>query len=779
MRSPRRYIIWRVRTVIRDLLGLKLGVFIILLIVTTLAFRSGSISEISKSVGDRWQEETLIAEFEFPLYKSEDSLTAERQRIRESTEPIFYPFNEARQQTRNVADSIAASLDAVFNAFTNYLIGARRDSIAAGTDLAPEQLSTATVQDSLLYMDLRLQAPIRLSGSIWRHLGWDYARRSPDMPTSTRLAPTQSPLFEQILDAIADRSQRLQLQGVLDVPMDSVLTEYLTVRDTLAQTFEQRTVTSVVGHHEARERIRVWLEETVLRGDSHLSPTAIFQFIEAIFVPSLIYQSGPTELRRREAEALILPVRGMVAEGEEIVRNGERITPEIKQKLDSLERERGSELSATQGRLQLLGQLLLGLTIVGIFGIFLRNARPEIFSSNKFILILALFYAVVVVSFGIVIRFAPTQFIYAVPVVIVSVLLTVIFDSRMAFFGTFVLALLGGLMLDSNFTYTWATLVGGFAAIFSARGLRNRGQLFLTAAYAFGGYALALLAIWLYEGSAWPQLQERLMFAGVGSFLLVTAYPFLWAVERVFDVTTDMRLLELSDTNQPLLRELIKNAPGTFNHSMQVSSLAESVADEVGADVLLTRVGGLYHDIGKLFGPQYFIENLAGDKNPHDNLDPESSARIIIGHVASGLKLGDQYHLPAKVMSFISSHHGTTRTEYFYRQAVELAQTSDSTLDESVFRYPGPRPTSKETGILMLTDTVEAASRTMKDMTGEKLEKLVDHLISQRVASGQLDDTGLTLRDISLIKEVLLKQLIGIHHTRISYPDAPDTAKKD
>ncbi len=294
----------------------------------------------------------------------------------------------------------------------------------------------------------------------------------------------------------------------------------------------------------------------------------IFQFIEAIFVPSLNFQSQPTELRRREAAALILPVRGMVAEGEGIVRNGERITPEIKQKLDSLERERGSELSATQGRLQLLGQLLLGLTVVGIFGIFLKNARPEIFRSTKFILILALFYAAVVVSFGIVVRFAPTQFIYAVPVVIVSVLLTVIFDSRLAFFGTFVLALLGGLMLDSNFTYTWATLVGGSTAIFSARGLRNRGQLFLTAAYALGGYALALLAIWLYEGSAWPQLQERLIFAGVGSFLLVTAYPFLWPVERVFDVTTDMRLLELSDTNQPLLRELIKNAPGTFNHSV-------------------------------------------------------------------------------------------------------------------------------------------------------------------------------------------------------------------
>ena len=170
---------------------------------------------------------------------------------------------------------------------------------------------------------------------------------------------------------------------------------------------------------------------------------------------------------------------------------------------------------------------------------------------------------------------------------------------------------------------------------------------------------------------------------------------------------------------------------------------------------------------------------MAGDTNPHDNLDPESRARIIIGDVASGLKLGEQYHLPAKVVAFISSHHGTTRTECFYRQAVGLAESSDSTLDESPFRNPGPRPTSKETGILMLTDTVEAASRTMKDMTGEKLEKLVEHLITQRVASGQLDDTVLTLRDISLIKEVLLKQLIGIHHTRISYPDIPETNSRD
>lgn len=756
---------------LRKFVSIKPGLFVVLVILTTLAFKQGIRTEASFSVGDRWQKETLVAESEFPIYKSTDSLQVERQRVRDLVEPIFYTFPDARQQTRIAVDSISALLDTAFDAYTDYLVGARRDTIAAGNDPVLVSLSESTIGDSLRFIELRLQVPIRLSDPVWRLLGWDYALRSPDMPTATRLAPVNPPLFERILNAIASRSQRLQLQGVLDVPIDSIRAPYLTVRDTLEQTFSRRLTTEVVGQNAARERIQVWLEETVLPEDSPLTSTAIAQFIESVFTPSLIYQSIPTELRRTEAEAQIIPVRGMVAEGEEIVRNGELITPEIKQKLDSLERERGSELPERQERLQFLGQILLALIMIGIFALFLRNARPSIYSSNKSMILLSLLYAGTVVTFGAVIRLAPPEFMYAVPVVIVSVLLTVIFDSRLALLGTLALAVVGGFLLHSDFTYTWATLIGGAFAVFSARSLRNRGQLFLTAAFAFGGYALAFATVWLYEGIAWSSIWEHLLFAGVGSFLLVTAYPFVWVLERIFDITTDLRLLELSDTNHPLLRELMQRAPGTLNHSIQVSSLAGSVADAVGANTLLTRVGALYHDVGKLSSPEYFIENQAGGVNPHDNLLPGKSAQIIISHVTKGIELGERYGLPSKVLHLIASHHGTTRTEYFFQRAVEQSKASRTALEESVFRYPGPRPRSKEAGILMLTDTVEAASRTMQDVTAEKLQELVDRLITHKVTSGQLDETGLTFRDIPRIKKVLQDQLTAIHHVRVSYPE--------
>ncbi|MCY4205238.1 MAG: HDIG domain-containing protein [Bacteroidetes bacterium] len=755
----------------RKLISVKLGIFILLVVLTTLAFKQGSRPEISASVGNRWQKETLIAEFEFPIYKSEDSLRVERQRIRATIEPIFYTFPGAWQQTREAADSITLALDRALAAYTDYLSGSMRDTIASGNDPELVRLSESTIEDSLLFVNLRREVPLRLDDSEWSILGWDYARRSPDIQTASRLESDGAPLFERILSGVVSRSQRLQLQGVVDIPVDSIYGSYLVIRDTLEQTFNRKPTATAIDQNDAYQRVQVWLEETVLLEDSLLAPTTITQFIEAVFKPSLIYQINPTELRRREAESQVLPVRGMVAEGEEIVRNGELITPEIKQKLDSLERSQESDLPEVQSRLQLLGQLLLSLTIIGIFALFLRTARPTIFSSNKSVTILAVLYAGTVIVFGAVIRLVPVEFMYAVPVVIVSVLLTVIFDSRLALLSTLILAVIGGFLLNSDFTYTWATLVGGAVAIISARDLRNRGQLFLTAAYAFGGYAMALSTVWLYEGGAWPQLQEHLIYAGVSSFLLVTANPFLWVLERVFDVTTDLRLLELSDTNHPLLRELMKQAPGTCNHSIQVSSLAGSVADEIGANTLLTRVGALYHDVGKLTSPKYFIENQAGGINPHDELSPVESAKIIIDHVSNGLELGQRYRLPARVLHLIASHHGTTRTEYFFQKAIEQNNTGLTDLDEKAFRYPGPRPSSKEAGILMLTDTVEAASRTMQNVTGEKLQELVDRLITHKVASGQLDNTGLTFRDVSKIKKVLLEQLLAIHHVRISYPN--------
>ena len=758
-------------------ISIKTGLFIFLIILTTLAFEQGNRPEALTSIGTRWEKETLVAPFEFPLYKSEDTLRAEKLRLRNSIEPIFYAFPDAWRQTRNVADSLSHSLDRAFSAYTDYLSGARRDSLASGNDPELTSLSQTTIEDSLSFIDLRLQTSLRMTDSEWRMLGWDYARGDPSIRTDSWPDLNTAPLYKRILNAIASRSQRLQLQRVLNLPRDSLYAPYLIVRDTLEQTFTRLPSSSAVTQSDAQDRIQVWLEETILQQNTVLTSETISHLIESVFTPSVIYQPEPTRQRFQEAESQILPVRGMVAEGEEIVRNGELVTAEIKQKLDSMMRETGSEMPEPFGIFHLIGQLLLASTILSIFTLFLKNSRPIIYRDNRSIIVLSILYAGIVIIFGAVIRLAPPEFMYAVPVVMVSVLLTVIFDSRLALLSTLTIGLIGGFLLNLDFTYTWATIIGGAIAIVSARGLRNRGQLFLTAAYAFCGYALALLTVRLYEGETLSHLLELLLFASIGSFLLVTAYPFLWVLERGFDVTTDLRLLELSDTNHPLLRELMRRAPGTCNHSIQVSSLAGSVADEIEANTLLTRVGALYHDVGKLSSPEYFIENQMGNHNPHDDLPPSESAQIIINHVSEGIELADKFRLPSDVVHLIASHHGTTRTEYFYQKALEQNTQQEADLQEDPFRYPGPQPNSKEAGILMLVDTVEAASRTMQNVNTEQLQQLIESLIDHKVSDGQLDNTGLTFRDISKIKKILLDQLLAIHHVRVSYKNVSDSTE--
>jgi len=268
-----------------------------------------------------------------------------------------------------------------------------------------------------------------------------------------------------------------------------------------------------------------------------------------------------------------------------------------------------------------------------------------------------------------------------------------------------------------------------------------------------------------------------LAYAAIASAITITSSLFLWALERIFDITTDLTLLELSDTNRPLLKELSLRAPGSFNHTLQVANLAEAAADRVGAHTLLTRVGALYHDIGKMKKPEYFVENQRTMSNPHDELKPRMSALIIASHVKEGLEMGQEDGLPEQVLKFIPMHHGTARIEYFYRKALSRVEDTDRSVSESEFRYPGPKPDSKETGILMLADSVEAASRSLDEPSPRRLENLIDLLFSERIDDGQLDNTDLTFRDLRRIKDTFLKMLLGIYHVRIKYPDQEEESE--
>jgi hypothetical protein len=358
-----------------------------------------------------------------------------------------------------------------------------------------------------------------------------------------------------------------------------------------------------------------------------------------------------------------------------------------------------------------------------------------------------------------------------VPIALASVMLTIIFNSTIGLFSTLVLAMIGGQMMGLDLEYTFAAFVAGALGVFSVRNIKNRGQFVLSAGLVFVGFALVIGASYLYLGTPTEQLVRELSYAGVGASFTITAYMLLWVLEQLFDVTTDLTLLELSDTNQKLLKELSLKAPGSFNHSLQVANLAEAAADRIDANALLTRVGALYHDIGKMKKPEYFVENQRSGSNPHDRLKPRMSALIIASHVKEGLEMAKEEGLPNRVLKFIPTHHGTARIEYFYRKAVEQTDEDDSPVLESEFRYPGPRPDSKETGIMMLADSVEAASRSLDDPTHKRLKSLIDLIFKERIEDGQLDDTDLTFQDLSRIKDTFLQMLLGIYHVRVKYPD--------
>jgi putative nucleotidyltransferase with HDIG domain len=419
---------------------------------------------------------------------------------------------------------------------------------------------------------------------------------------------------------------------------------------------------------------------------------------------------------------------------------------------------------------QTLGEVLYGLLGFSFFFFYLYLFRPDVWREDRDITLITLLLGFIVVLFGVAVRI-PWANLYTVPVALASVLLTIVFNSRIGLFGTIVLAFTGGQMLGLDLEYTLATFFAGAFGIFSVRDIKNRGQFFVSAGIVFVGYVLVLTAGWLFMGTPTSLYGREIVFAAIGSSFTITASLFLWALERLFDITTDLTLLELSDTNNKLLKELSLRAPGSFNHTLQVANLAEAAADRIGAHTLLTRVGALYHDIGKMRKPEYFVENQRAGVNPHDQLKPRMSSLIIASHVKEGLEMGKEHNLPEEVLKFIPTHHGTARIEYFYRKAVGASDEEDSPVLESEFRYPGPKPHSKETGILMLADSVEAASRSLDEPSHNRLKSLIDLLFQERIEDGQLDETDLTFQDLRLIKETFLKMLLGIYHVRVKYPD--------
>ncbi|MCX6295441.1 MAG: HDIG domain-containing protein [Bacteroidetes bacterium] len=416
----------------------------------------------------------------------------------------------------------------------------------------------------------------------------------------------------------------------------------------------------------------------------------------------------------------------------------------------------------------LLGQILIVSLSLSILIAFLGFFRKEIFLDNAkitFILILIILQVLMA-------RFsdASQSFnIYLLPFCILPIITRAFYDTRIALFVHLITVLIASFLAPDRFEFTFIQLLGGMVAIFSIVNMRNRSQIFISSGVIFLTYSVAFIGITIIqEGGSDAITWQGFAWFGISALLTLFSYPLIFVFEKLFGFISDVSLLELSDTNGKLLRELASRAPGTFQHSLQVANLAEEAIYNIGGNALLVRTGALYHDIGKMEMPMYFIENQANGMNPHDEMSFDESASIIISHVIKGIEIAKQNKLPEQIIDFIRTHHGTSITGYFYRSFQNAFP--DEKIDESKFHYPGPIPFSKETAVLMMADSVEAASRSLKKYDVETIDELVEKIINTQIEQNQYANADITFKDINTLKKIFKKKLMNIYHVRVEYP---------
>jgi putative nucleotidyltransferase with HDIG domain len=485
-------------------------------------------------------------------------------------------------------------------------------------------------------------------------------------------------------------------------------------------------------------------------------------------VPNLTYAKNTNEKILAERINNISRTRGMIQKGELIIQQGGIVDGETYLVLQSMKKDYESSANITRLGLLIFGISLLYIALGLALFLFLRNFKPEILVSFKKITFVMLQVFILMIITIVIVRFTGLS-VYIVPFALVPMVINTFYDSRTALFLHLIIVLMAGFLAPNGFEFVLLQMFAGIVAVFSLSNIQKRKQLFVTSFYVLLIYCITYFALQMLYGRGLNHLiwTDFAWFAG-NAALLLFVLPLIYAYEKLFGFVSDVTLMELSDTNNPLLRQLAEKAPGTFQHSIQVGNLTEAVAREIGGNPMLVRTGALYHDIGKSATPQYFMENISG-KNPHDKLDHKESARLIIAHVTNGKKMARKAKLPDQIIDFIVSHHGTTRAEYFYRSFQN--DYPDKKIDSQAFTYPGPMPHNIETAILMMADTVEAATRSLNDYSEKNIRNMVNTLIDKQREANQFENVDITFKMINKAKRVFTDKLLSIYHTRIEYPD--------
>tara|TARA_R110002033_G_scaffold44609_2_gene87502 strand:+ start:19754 stop:21736 length:1983 start_codon:yes stop_codon:yes gene_type:complete len=487
-----------------------------------------------------------------------------------------------------------------------------------------------------------------------------------------------------------------------------------------------------------------------------------------IITPNVSFDNNLTQKARNEALSKLSYTRGTVDQGRLIIAKGEVVEAENLKILESLKSEYESELwTANNYYYILIGYTVLVALVLIMLFLFLKKYRRTVYENNVkvtfifFNILLMVFITTMVIKYN-------DQLVFVVPLCILPLILKTFFDARLGLFVHVLTILILGFVVPNSFEYIFLQIITGIVTILTVSELYKRANLFVSVGQITLIYIIGYLAFHtIHEGDL-----SDIEWYTLGLFLLngmITLFvqPLIYIYEKLFGLVSDVSLLELSDTNSKLLKELSNKAPGTFHHSLQVANLAEAAANEIGANAMLVRVGALYHDIGKMNEPTYFTENQVTNVNPHDELSPKDSARIIIDHVIKGIEIARKNNLPDRIIDFIRSHHGTTLVFYFYKKQKELEED----VNEEDFRYPGPLPFSRETAILMMADSVEAASKSLKNPTFLIIDEFVDKIISGQMKANQFLNADITFKEIETIKKIFKQKLRNIYHLRVEYPE--------
>ena len=664
----------------------RIGLFVSVVVIIVLLFPKDKKFKYQYEIGKPWTYELITASFDFPIYKTDEQLEADRKELLSAYTPYF-------QYDEEVA-------------------GRQKEK--------------------------------------WLN---DWSKKNPE-------PPAYSAYVERKLNEIFKKG--IISSGVYEQLVSNN-------RKSIVKVYKDRK-TEIISTEDIYTPKSAY-EEIVMNKPDYISVQDLSSYnLNLYLIDNLRFDSITSQNVRDDMVKNLSLTSGMVQTGEKIIDRGEIVSPVTYSILNSMKIETQKRNTAfKESGYVIVGELIIVIGLILLLTLYLYLFRQNLFENLNNLLFIALMILFVIGLASIVLRFTNLG-IYIVPFTMLPIIIRVFFDSRTALFAHFITMLIISFMVDNPFTFIVLQIIAGMTAVSGLKDLTARSQLTQTAFYIFISYSVMYLATELISEGAINRIYFMpLAYFAISSALLLLAYVLIYLFEKIFNLISAITLVELTNINSDLMIRFAENAPGTFQHSLQVSNLATEAAKKIGANSLLVRTGALYHDIGKMINPQYFIENQVGASNPLLEMNYVQAAQAIIRHVPDGVILAKKHGLPDQIIGFITTHHGRTKTKFFYNSFVN--DNPGVTPDEEKFTYPGPLPYSKETAILMMSDAVEARSRTLGEYTEESISKMVDSMIDSQIADGQFKDAPISFKDVETVKKVLTEKIKNIYHSRIAYPE--------